>query len=150
MTSEEKIRLDAMEPVDRMGIYEFIERDGSCKYYCVVVGAEHRKTERFISIIILKDTEEDTGYADSIGIRLPIGDFWVHCGMVTYARRDRLGRKVAKVGEKTRKKITRMIGIELGVISEPRSKVFESDTKPDYESLYYSLMHKALSQGVRL
>lgn len=131
MTYLEKEMIDRMDVVDRMGVYEFLEKDGSVQKYCIVVGADHRKHDRFISIVMLTDAEKERGYADAIGIPLPIGDYWCHCGMVTYARRDRLGNKIAKVGNATRKKITKMIGIEMGVINDKRESVWMSEEESD-------------------
>lgn len=125
MTVEEKIIVDQCDPVNRMGVYEFLEKDGTMKNLCIVVGADHRKHDRFVSIVMLKDAEEQNGHPDSVGIRLPIGDYWVNCGMVTYCRRDRLGKKLCKVGDGTRKRISKMIGIELGVINAERETVWQ-------------------------
>ena len=151
MSMETKRIVDLAPAVDRMGVYEFLEKDMvTVKKYCVVVSGDHRKRDRYVSIIVLSDCEGDTGYhGDEIGIRLPIGDFWVHCGILTYVRRDRLGMKVGKVGQKTRKKINKMISMEMGLQQKDRDIVF-AENEPDWKDMYYSLMHKALQQGVIL
>lgn len=147
MTLEEKRMVDLTPTVDRMGVYEFLEKDGSCKKYCVIVSADHRKHDRFTSVVMLTDADSECGYADAIGVKLPIGDYYAHCGMVTYVRRDRLGRKVGKVGDKTRTKITKMIGVEMGVLNNPRDSVWEEDNKPDFEKLYNDLLATIAKRG---
>lgn len=137
MTLEDKARVDASPEVDRMGVYRFMEKGGIWDgKYVVVVSADHRKHDRFASIIMLTNGNE-MGGNDSVGVVLPIGTFWAHCGMVTYARRDRLGEKVCSVGAKTRKKIARMIGIEMGAIHADRDSVWDKDyedTEKDWKA----------------
>ena len=138
MTYEDKARVDESPEVDRMGVYRFLEKGGIWDgKYAVVVSADHRKHDRFASMVMLTDAENEHGGGDSIGCVLPIGNYWCHCGMVTYIRRDRLGEKICSIGAKTRKKITRMIGIEMGVVKAERDTVWENsyeDTEHDWKA----------------
>ena len=151
MDYEEKAKVDKSPEVDRMGVYRMLEKGGWWDgKYAVVVSADHRKHDRFASIIMLTSAENENGGGDSVGCVLPIGNYWCHCGMVTYIRRDRLGEKVCSMGKKTRTKIARMIGIEMGAIHAERDSVWEKsyeDTEKDWKeeaehwkSLYNNLV----------
>lgn len=135
MTIETKAKIDASPEVDRMGVYRMLEKGGWWDgKYAVVVSADHRKHDRIASIIMLTNSQTEHGGGDSIGCKLPIGDFWCHCGMVTYIRRDRLGEKVCSMGKKTRKKIARMIGIEMGCINDTRNSVWVDENEKDWQA----------------
>lgn len=135
MTIEEKAKIDESPEVDRMGVYEFLDVNGIPDgKVAVVVSADHRKHDRFASIIMLTPYELERGGGDAIGVPLPIGDYIIHCGMVTYVRRDRLGKKLCKIGANTRKKITKMIGVELGVIHDGRESVWQIKDEPDWKA----------------
>ena len=145
-----QILIDDMPPVERGGIYQFLEKDGSCKKYAIVVSADYRKSDRFISIITLTNPDEtkDNFRRDSIGITTPMGDFTIHCGMVTYLRRDRLGNMVFKVGKKTRSRINTMISFELGITDRPGNYDLDIDNKePDYKLLYNQLLSKIAKEA---
>ena len=152
MSYETKRRVDEAPAVERMDVYELYENDfETVKRYAVVVCGGHRTKDRYVSIITLTDADTDTGWhADEVGVRLPMGDFWVHCGMITYVRRDRLGRKIAKVGKGTAKKINRMMGMELGIINKPHDFREDEPSEPDYKKMYDAFLNKLVKAGVKV
>lgn len=132
MDKELKYRLRMANKAIRGGVYDFVNATGDYKGICIVVGGDHRSNDKYVSAISLSPCDADTGlHNDEMGLRLPDGrEFWVHCGMITYIRRDRLGDMIYKVSDATMKRIGVGIKHELGL-----------DDGMDYEKLYRDLIN---------
>ena len=139
MTKEMKKEIDDYEVLaERRGIYRFIENDGTYKgKLALVVSNSDRAHDRFVSILILK--EESSPGLDVIGVTIPgWGDYFMHCGLITYCKRTNLGRPVYKMSKEGMKRINRQMKMELGL--ENRSRCGVMDEEPDYERLYNDLL----------
>lgn len=88
-------------------IFEFLEKDGSHKNDVLVVSSEGRAYDKVISIIMIGDNP--SGY-DVVSIKYNGKTRYVHRELVTYCRRDRLGKCICKVSDKV------MDDINLGLI----------------------------------
>jgi hypothetical protein len=146
MDAELKYRLNHAAPAERRGIYEYTNAGGTYSGYVIIVGGNHREYDKYVSGISLSACEVDSGaHGDELGIRLPDGrEFWVHCGMVTYFRRDRLGELVHKVSKQTMRRINEGIKMELG-LSQKLEIMPSAD--PDYEKMYKDLIKTIAGWG---
>lgn len=89
-------------PAERGYIYEFIEKDGTHKNDILVISSEGRKYDKIISILMLSDNP--AGY-DVVSVKYNGRKRFVHRELVTYCRRDRLGKKLCKVSDKVIREI---------------------------------------------
>ena len=139
MDTELKQKLKNAPVVNRREIYEYTNATGTYSGLCVIVSASHRERDKYVSAIALSPCDRDEGlHNDEVGITLPDNRrFWVHCGMVTYMRRDRLGELVHKISKQTMNRIGEGIKQELGLSS--KTEIIESD-EPDYEKMYHDLI----------
>lgn len=144
MGREFKYTLNNAPAVERRGIYEYENASGTYNGLCLVVAGNHRQWDKYVSGISLSPCDTDTGkHSDEIGLRLPDGrEFWVHCGMVTYFRRDRLGEMVHKISKGTMGRINEKMKQELGL--SPKLEIMPDD-EPDYEKLYKDLIRTIAS-----
>lgn len=139
MTDEMRKEIDEYEiKAERRGIYRFIENNGEYKgKLALVVSNADRSSDRFVSILILK--EESSPGLDVIGVTIPDwGDYYMHCGLVTYCKRTNLGDPVYKLSKEGMKRINRQIKMELGLENRSRNGLLEDDI--DYEKLYKDLI----------
>lgn len=109
-------------------IYNFIEKDGGIKNKVLVVSAEHRREDNIISILML-----GTKYTGKDCIEILLGEekWFVHCGLVTYTSRTRLGEEVGKIDEETQRRITNNMAYQLGI-----------NENMDYKKLYEDILQK--------
>lgn len=147
MTYEQKAMIDKAPAVERGGIYEFIEADGTSTKMALVVAGAHRVRDRFVSILMLKPFVEDGVYGlhnDEVLITTPDDRYVAHCGMVTYVRRDRLGRQIHKVSKAVRHKVNEQLKIELGMVGAPGHfrdlTEMVTEPEPDYKAMYEQLL----------
>lgn len=113
-----------MNKAVRGRIFQFLEKDGTSTKTCLVISADTRQTDKLISILML-------GTKDS-GDAIPVGDgSFVHCGLVTYCDRKRLGDPIAEVDEQSMAMIEDGIRLALGLKPEI-----------DYETMYNNLLAK--------
>lgn len=139
MTEEMKREIDNYEILaERRGIYRFIENDGTYRgKLALVVSSADRASDRFVSILILKETSSPG--LDVIGVTIPgWGDYYMHCGLITYCKRTNLGKSVYKLSKESMKRINRQMKMELGL--ENRSRCGVMDDEVDYEKLYNDLL----------
>jgi len=121
-------------PADRGCIYEFIETDGTVKNYVLVISSNIRSMDKLISILMLGDSK--SGF-DVIPIDLMGSIKYVHCGLVTYAARARLGKKIGMVNMDVMGIIDNEIRRNLGI---------ENTDMVSYKSLYEDLINKITSK----
>lgn len=95
-------------PVARRGwVYEFLEKDGTHKNDVLIVSSDGRAYDKIVSIIMIGD--DPSGY-DVVPIKYSRITRYVHRELVTYCRRDRLGKSICKISDKT------MTDIDLGLV----------------------------------
>ena len=100
---------------ERGCVYDFIEADGTIKNQVLVVSSPRRARDRIVSILMLGDA--GMGY-DVVTVNYNGQKRFVHCGLVSYCTRSRLGRKVCQVSTKTMEAIDMTMASELGLIPE--------------------------------
>ena len=87
-----------LSPADRGYVYEFLEPDGVCNdKYCLVVSSQKRAYDNIISILILQDSRAGL---DVVKCNFQGKTKYVHCGLVTYLKRERLGTRVCPFPKK--------------------------------------------------
>lgn len=135
MDTELKQKLKNAPVVNRREIYEYTNATGTYSGLCIIVSASHRERDKYVSAIALSPCDRDEGlHNDEVGITLPDNrKFWVHCGMVTYIRRDRIGKLVHKITKQHMRRIDKNIMYELDLS-------IKADDEPDYEKMYHDLI----------
>lgn len=101
-----------LNPATRGAIYEFLEKDGTTRNFVLVVSSQTRATDKIISVLMLGDSP--AGY-DIVEIPFMGTIRYVHCGMITYCGRTRLGRKMDIVDPETMRKIDTQLAKDLGI-----------------------------------
>lgn len=103
---------DEFQTADRGSVYEFIERDNTVKNMVLVVSSQHRCEDNIISILLLGT--KYTGY-DCVPIVIDNTTYYAHCGLVTYAKRNRLGRHVLDLPDDVMSRVDTNIASNLGL-----------------------------------
>lgn len=116
-------------------IYEYIEKDGSIKNMMLVIGNKKREVENLVSVLMLGNREG--GGNDAVEIRLNGEQWMVHCGLVTYAARVRLGRKIGRISDAKMSIIERGVRFQLGL----------AEDREDYKTLYENLLDKVVGRN---
>lgn len=101
-----------LNPATRGAIYEFLEKDGTTRNFVLVVSSQARATDKIISVLMLGDSP--AGF-DIVEIPFMDTTRYVHCGMVTYCGRTRLGRKMDIVDPEIMRKIDAQLAKDLGI-----------------------------------
>ena len=125
-----------MEIAERGYIFDFIETDGSIKNKVLVVSDDSRKKDNIVSIIMLSSSSKPV--SDMVDITIENQGWFIHAGLVTFCRRERLGRKYGKIKDKKMQEITELMTEQLGISRKP---------KIDYEAMYNSLLDKVIERG---
>ncbi len=121
------------ETAERGCIYEFLEKDGSSKNMMLVIGNNRRQMETLVSVLMLNTTDKGN---DAVGIWIEEEMYVVHCGLVTYCSRSRLGRKVTKISDARMELIDNGVKYQLGLTEE----------REDYKTLYENLLDKVVGK----
>ena len=123
------------QSANRGFIYEFLEKDGTTHNKVLVVSSDHRRESNIISILMLgtKYTGKDCIELDA---EIEGSDIWyVHCGLVTYTSRSRLGELLGQVSDSVMERITDNMGYQLGITEGI-----------DYKQMYNDLLDR-LTKG---
>lgn len=129
MVSDEKRKVTC-PPAMQKGIYEYENSSGNYHGLCLVVSCDRRKFDKYISIISLTDGDMKY-YDDAVEITTLDGKkYTARCGMLTYIRRDRLGKLLETISDCTMNDINKTIQRELGILSDT-----------DYEKMYHNLIN---------
>ena len=105
-----------LNPADRGYIYEFLESDGTCNdKYCLVVSSQKRAYDNIISILMLGDSRAGL---DVVKCNFQGLTKYVHCGLVTYLKRERLGKRVCPFPKKAMDTVDLLMANELGLDRE--------------------------------
>lgn len=124
-------RVDMEITMDRGNIHEFLEKDGTVNGRALVVSAQNRCRDNIVNILKLSPVGNGP---DAVTVAYNSRDkawWYVHCGCVSYAYRDRLGVKVGSVSEDTMATVDERIKDQLG-LKETVS----------YKKLYEDMMEK--------
>ena len=117
MTSEDvRAKLINAPKVLRGRIHKYHTESGY-HAYCVIISADHRARDKYVSIISLRninDQKRITG--GEVVLTLPDGsEYFCNCGMITYMRRDRIDEKVCDVSREKMFEIDTAIMDEMGI-----------------------------------
>ena len=118
-----------MQSAETGTIYEFFEADGTVKNMVLVLQNEKRAEENLVSVLMLGTKK---GGSDTVPIKLPDNTYYVHCGLITYCRRERLGEIVDYVDNALLTRIKNGVAWQLGL----------SANNIDYKKLYEQLLEK--------
>ena len=121
---------------DRGYIYEFLEADGVCNdKYCLVVSSQKRAYDNIISILMLSDSRAGL---DVVKCNFQGKTKYVHCGLVTYLKRERLGTRVCPFPKKAMDTVDLLIANELGL---------DKEKGLIYKSLYEEILRTFMKGG---
>ncbi|MDD6715742.1 MAG: hypothetical protein PUF49_05130 [Firmicutes bacterium] len=96
-----------MNKAHRGYIYQFLEKDGTTNKNCLVVSSKNRETNKIISILMI-------GTRDGFN-SVCIGDGeYVHCDLVSFCDRKRLGKPICMINDSVLKEIDKGIFKALG------------------------------------
>lgn len=116
MTVEERKKVCKSPMVFRGEVHRYHNLSG-WSGYCVIVSGNHRAKDAYVSVVSLTDAEKDTVFCgDEIVIEFPSGkEYFCHCGMITYVRRDRIDDLILKIDRETMRKVDLAIMQEMGI-----------------------------------
>ncbi len=116
----------------RGGIYEFCDADRNVSDNVVlVVSADSRSRDRFINILMPGSSPLGN---DVLPIEIDGQMRYLHCGMISYTSRERLGKKLFQLSPEVMSNIERLMAQSLGISGEA-----------DYKTLYNDLIAKLVS-----
>lgn len=125
-----------LNPADRGYIYEFLESDGTCNdKYCLVVSSQKRAYDNIISILMLGDSRAGL---DVVKCNFQGLTKYVHCGLVTYLKRERLGKRVGPFPKKSMDTVDLLMANELGL---------DREKGLIYKSLYEEVLRTFMKGG---
>lgn len=120
---------------DRGNIYEFINKDGEPNGKALVISSQKRCRDNLVSILKLSPVGNGTD-AVAIAYNSQEGIYWyVHCGCVSYAYKDKLGKRTGEVSEQKMREIDDRIREQLGL-----------DGIASYKDLYEDLLQKVVDR----
>ena len=125
MENQKKVQV-----ADRGGIFEFIEKDGSVKNLTLVVSSDRRKTDKRVSTVMLGDSNIGS---DVVMVEVDGKFRFIHCGMISYSMRNRLGKKIGQLSEEKMREIDRCIIEQYGLD-------YIMDKAKMYEKMYTDLV----------
>lgn len=127
--------IEGLNPAINGMIYEFLDSDfKNSDRHVLVVQNNARSEDNVASVLLVGDKK---GYnCDTIPIKFGGVTHYVHCGMVTYVQRTRLGKKKANVSDETMERIKRNIAVQLGLL----------DDDNDYKAMYEQLLDKVIKE----
>lgn len=105
-------------------VHRFIDgRNDGVNKYMLVVSANHRAGDKYVSVLMLGNKDfgsdvVDLQVADSTG-----GNTYVHCGMITYVLREKLGECVATVSPDVMHEVENTICSELDIYRDLQEKL---------------------------
>lgn len=121
------------EIAERGGVYEFYDNNKrNTGNYVVIVSSNARSRDRFVNILMPGNSPVGT---DVMPIEINGEYKYLHCGMISYTTRDRLGRKVAHLSTDTMRNIEKLMAKGLGITMEA-----------DYKTLYEDLVSRLVKR----
>lgn len=123
-----------MNEVFRGTVYKYKEPMEGGQRYALVISADARGRDRYVSILFL--TDAPLGH-DVIKVTVPtIGVKYVHCGMITYTQRENLLEDVTVVSDHIMSRIDGIILSELGIKHDAEAEL------NIYKDLYDQLLYE--------
>jgi mRNA-degrading endonuclease toxin of MazEF toxin-antitoxin module len=123
-------------------IYEFDDGKSTDKRYVVIISADFRSTDKMVSTLMLGDSHigHDVVPIDvqSLGCTK-----YLHCGMVTYTKRDILGNDIGELSAEKMKEVEDRICEELDLRQDVQM------TANFYEKAYEDLLAKVLDETTK-
>lgn len=121
---------------ERGRVYEFYDNEGKLtQNYALVISSDTRAHDKFVSILMLNDFANGPDVM-KVQVKLISGSSLqkcIHCGMVSYAARERLGDIVGTVPNETMNQINNLIAKQLGLVIQT-----------DYKTLYEDLLDRII------
>ena len=116
MTKEELMKVKSAPRMLRGEVHRYHTESGYSAL-CVIISANHRAKDKYISIISLKDVDDQKYLmGDEVALMMQDGrKYWCHCGMITYLRRDRIDDLVMRLPRDKMYEIDTAIMQELGI-----------------------------------
>lgn len=115
-------------------VYDFIETDGSIKNRVLVVSSNRRMKDNIVSVIMLRNRSYGNEVTD---ILVEDRGWFVDGCMVTFCRRDRLGKDYGAIKASKLKDITKGIARALDI----------EVADVNYKELYEDLLDKVMERG---
>lgn len=128
--SEEEKRYSNV--ANRGCVYEFLEKDGQIKNYVLVISGQQRATDKLITILMLGDSPAG---ADVVKIDFKGESKYIHCGMMTYCARVKLGHCVMTLDDYLMNRIDKELAKQLGLVADDSH----------YKELYDNLLDKIVA-----
>ena len=129
----EEIKTEEIVAV-RGHVYDFIETDGSIKNRVLVVSSNRRMKDNIVSVIMLRNRSYGNEVTD---ILVEDRGWFVDGCMVTFCRRDRLGKDYGAIKASKLKDITKGIARALDI----------EVADVNYKELYEDLLDKVMERG---
>lgn len=114
MTTELRDKLKAAPMVLR-GEVRHYHNDNGYNGVCLIVGADHRARDKYVSMISLSEASNRNLYYDEIVLVIEGREYHAHCGMITYIRRDRVDGLISKLSREQMYDVDRSIIREMGM-----------------------------------
>ena len=116
MTKEELMKVKSAPRMLRGEVHRYHTESGYSAL-CVIISANHRAKDKYISIISLKDVDDQKHLmGDEVALAMPDGrEYFCHCGMITYMRRDRIDELVTRLSREQMYEIDTAIMDEIGI-----------------------------------
>ena len=111
MTTELREKLKAAPMVLR-GEVRHYHNDNGYKGVCLIVGADHRGRDKYVSMISLMEADNKDLYYDEVVFMISGKEYHAHCGMITYIRRDRVDGLISKLSRE------QMYDVDMSIIRE--------------------------------
>ncbi len=120
-------------------LFEFDDGKNPAKRYVLVVSSDARCTDKLVNVIMLGDSNRGR---DIVKITNPNfeSDKYVHCGMITYTKRDYLVREVGSVSSETMREVDKVISREFSIMEDVSAKA------NFYENAYKELLDRCVDK----
>lgn len=123
-----------MDEVKRGYVYRYKETEEGDPRSVLVISADERGRDRYVSVLFVTDSF----YGHDV-IKLTVNGVTkcVHCGMITYTKRENLTSEVCEVPEHTMHRIDGIILHELGIKHDAEAEL--AIYKDLYDQLVYAV-----------
>lgn len=139
MVLEAQVNNNVTIEAKRGHLFEFDDGKNPVKRYVVVVSSDSRCTDKLVSVIMLGDSNKGR---DVVKITNPNfdSDKYVHCGMITYTKRDYLVKDVGVVSLETMQEIDKVISREFAIMEDISTRA------SFYETAYNELLDRCVDK----
>ena len=120
-------------------LFEFDDGKNPAKRYVLVVSCDSRCTDKLVNVIMLGDSNKGRDVVKVTNSNFE-SDKYVHCGMITYTKRDYLIKEVGVVDAETMAEIDAVISREFAIMEDVSTKA------EFYERSYRELLDKCIDK----